>query len=224
MQSPAETPSPGDARKASASSQGWESDPAASGFAGLLATLTAPGQKSGSAWNDDDLADDVATLSYERALRTHARYKSSDPGGWPLTGAANPEPSLFHPADATPPAALDANTDADAEASPLSAEPDRKCASITIRLSKAECTQLRSRAAEAGLTLSAYLRSCTLEAEALRAEVKEALAQLRSGASAPRPAAPLRRSWFGWLLRLLPRWHPCQRVVHACSEARADAS
>jgi len=34
---------------------------------------------------------------------------------------------------------------------------------------------------EAGLTVSAYLRSCTFEAEALRAQVKEALAELRTG-------------------------------------------
>ncbi len=55
----------------------------------------------------------------------------------------------------------------------------RKTASITIRLSNAECAQLHQRAAEAGLTISAYLRSCICEVEALRAQVKEALAQLR---------------------------------------------
>ena len=45
-------------------------------FAGLLASLTAPEQKRAGAWNDDDLAEDVATLSYERALRAHSRYKA----------------------------------------------------------------------------------------------------------------------------------------------------
>jgi citrate lyase subunit beta/citryl-CoA lyase len=57
-------------------------------------------------------------------------------------------------------------------------EGNKKCASITIRLSKTECDQLRKRAAQAGLTVSAYLRSCTFEAEALRAQVKDVLAAL----------------------------------------------
>ena len=30
-----------------------------------------------------DLGEDVATLSYERALRAHARYKPADRGDWP---------------------------------------------------------------------------------------------------------------------------------------------
>ncbi len=58
-------------------------------------------------------------------------------------------------------------------------ERNLKSASITIRMSTSECEQLRKRAAEAGLTVSAYLRSCTFEAESLRALVKETLAQLR---------------------------------------------
>jgi predicted DNA binding CopG/RHH family protein len=70
-------------------------------------------------------------------------------------------------------------------------DPTRKSASIHIRLSAAENAQLRQRAAEAGLTVSAYLRSCVLEAEMLRAQVKQALAQLRA---APAPEKP-RRWW-----------------------------
>jgi hypothetical protein len=67
---------------------------------------------------------------------------------------------------------------------------DLKCASITIRLSEAECAQLRQRAAEAGLTISAYLRSCTFEAESLRALVRDTMAQLRQATNAAaRPTA-----------------------------------
>jgi hypothetical protein len=65
---------------------------------------------------------------------------------------------------------------------------EKKSASITIRVSSAECDQLRQRAAEAGLTVSAYLRSCALEAESLRAQVKDALAAIR--AAAPQPPQP----------------------------------
>jgi hypothetical protein len=63
-----------------------------------------------------------------------------------------------------------------------------KNASITIRMSAAECEQLRGRAAEAGMTVSAYLRSCIFEVEGLRAQVKAAVAQIRSTA-APAEAA-----------------------------------
>ena len=69
-------------------------------------------------------------------------------------------------------------------------ERNLKDASITIRMSKAECAQLHRRAAEAGLTVSAYLRSCTFEAESLRAMVKDTLAQLRSATPQPKPAPP----------------------------------
>jgi hypothetical protein len=88
-------------------------------------------------------------------------------------------------------------------------ERNLKCTSVTIRLSQAECAQLRTRAAEAGLTVSAYLRSCTFEAESLRAMVKDTLARLRTGAPAEEPvvSAPTGRSWLGRIARLLPVGH-----------------
>ncbi len=113
--------------------------------------------KPDPAWNDSELAEDVATISYEQALRTHARSHAKDGDARVACGP------------------IEGN----------SGKPART-ASITIRLSEAECAQLRQRAAESGLTVSAYLRSCTLEVESLRAQVKDTLAQLR----APKRAAP----------------------------------
>jgi hypothetical protein len=81
----------------------------------------------------------------------------------------------------------------------LSASPDRslKRASVTIRLTEPECAQMRRRAAEAGLTVSAYLRSCAFEVETLRTQVKETLAQLREPAPAPTATLPSRQKpWF----------------------------
>jgi hypothetical protein len=101
-------------------------------------------------------------------------------------------------------------------------ERNLKDSSITIRMSKAECAQLHRRAAEAGLTVSAYLRSCTFEAESLRAMVKDTLAQLRSVTTQqakPTDAAPPLRSRFrklaAWLRNLLTPWHGSQRVARA---------
>ena len=123
-------------------------------------------------------------------------------------------------AAATPPAAPPSSAQAEpwATHAPAAAlERNLKSASITIRLSKAECAQLRKRAAQAGLTVSAYLRSCTFEAETLRTLVKDALAQLRPATSKRNQAASssVRRSWLGWLLRFLPRWHSSQRIARA---------
>jgi len=211
--------------------------PTSPSFAGLLAALTAPAPKT--AWNNDDLADDVATLSYEHALRTHARYKPADSSDRAIAQAAEPEtappretiqddltlagkaPSLWMPPGW------------DEEAEPQSArglstmlERNLKRASITIRLSKPECEQLRKRAAAAGLTVSAYLRSCTFEAEALRAQVKETLAELRKSAvpekqheqsaashTMGRRSSAL-RSLFEWFLRFVPHWQD-QRAARA---------
>ncbi len=164
-------------------------EPSANGFAGLLASLAAP-QKPSTSPLDDELADDIATISYEPALRTSA--------------ARQPLPTE------TPAAQV---SSAEAPSSPTRER--LKTASITIRLSEAECGQLRQRAAEAGLSVSAYLRSCTLEVESLRAQVKETLVQFRQSSptrsaaiapvqSQPSPAAPgiLHRLWpFGFFRR-----------------------
>ena len=58
---------------------------------------------------------------------------------------------------------------------------------VSIRLSSIESEQLRQRAAESGISVSAYMRSCVLEAEHLRAQVKQALAELRASHPIPRP-------------------------------------
>jgi hypothetical protein len=196
---------------------------ASSSFVGMLAALAAPASAAadrGPTWRDDGLEDDVATLSYEHALRAHARYRPVDDDDRSLTQIADPGPIRNReplPAAAIPAgpaatyAAVPTSGDTEPEATQgLATELDRslKCASITIRLSKAECAQLHRRAAEAGLTVSAYLRSCTIEAESLRTLVKETLAELRSAASKGKQtcSAPARRSWFQRLLAVLPRW------------------
>jgi len=187
-------------------------------FAGLLAALAAPSPAPAerpNAWGEDGLADDVATLSYERALRAHARYRPPEPG-FPVVAKTvdqesaricaalpdeKPEATQEEPAQNAVPASAFAGRQ-----SPTSvfSAPDRnlKNASVTIRMSKAECAQLHRRAAEAGLTVSAYLRSCTFEAESLRAMVKETLAQLRTMHPEAKPSAaspPSRRGWREWL-------------------------
>jgi len=193
---------------------------ATDGFAGLLAALASPVRKAEPAWNDDALADDVATLSYERALQARARYRAANPSDYSLTDAVDFSPYPASPAVASAVAApLPTRATAPVPASvsaPTPLDRNLKCASITIRMSQAECEQLRHRAAEAGLSVSAYLRSCTFEAESLRELVRDTMAQLRSvkeKATQPVPMAqpkqlPERRAngFFAWFSRLfLPR-------------------
>jgi hypothetical protein len=124
--------------------------PNAPGFASLLSSLTSPSTESAEPWDNSGLAEDVATISYEHALRTQTRSKP----------AVDHSPAMRRAKDSAP-----------------------KTAIITLRMTQTECAQLHERAAEAGLTVSAYLRSCVFEVENLRAQVREALAQFRSAAS-----------------------------------------
>ena len=184
----------------------------------MLATLTAaansPGhtgdrpltqpRKAASIWDDDGLADDVATLSYEQALRSHSGYHAvqTEELAVPMP-ARNFVPEARHPACAQ------------------SAEKKRQPRSIiiTVRVSEAECAVLRQRAAEAGLTVSAYLRSCTFEAESLRAMVKETLAKMRSAQAEARPVAATPRShilgWPGRAARWMTPWRRAETAVRA---------
>lgn len=162
--------------------------PASTSFAGMLAALAKPPADSAdpaSIWNGNDLGEDVVTLSYERALRAHARYKPSDPAEWTAAQILDKgqdeaqERRLHFPTPAGTEPLLTANAMRRG-----AQDQDLRSASVTIRVSKAECERLRRRATEAGVTVSAYLRSCTLEAETLRAQVKEALEEMRTATKA----------------------------------------
>ena len=189
----------------------------------MLAAFATPGQKKPPARDLDGLEDDVATLSYERALRAHARYRSPEASDHALTQPYKAEcipveaATALDNAPATSsrtqqvPAFSQSEPEPQTDSRPEFAHADSayernlKSASITIRLSKAECDQLRQRAAAAGLTISAYLRSCTVEAESLRTQVKETLAQLRAQ-SAPENQPAIRPARISWLARLRMLW------------------
>jgi hypothetical protein len=153
--------------------------PVPSGFAGLLASFTSSPESDPeeveTLWSGVDLGEDVATLGYEQSLR-HPR----DHGDRPF----NQNTATVDAQDAGDGEEIQPGEGWPAEpgaAAAASADRDYRKASVTIRLSEAESVRLRRRAAEAGLTVSAYLRSCVLEADALRAQVKQALAEIRSG-------------------------------------------
>jgi hypothetical protein len=57
---------------------------------------------------------------------------------------------------------------------------EKKQTTMSMRLSLQDADQLRMCAAESGMTVSAYMRSCILEGDHLRSQVKQALAELRA--------------------------------------------
>jgi hypothetical protein len=155
-------------------------------FANFLESLTAPAKKPDGMWDDTALLDDVATISYEEALRSHRRV--------PPVEALPEDESL----SATAPTA--------SQTPPVAKGKKRKTASITIRLTEAEEAQLHERAAAAQLSVSAYLRSCIFEAEALRAQVKQALARMQAPPPISTSAAHVDKPPRNWHARFLSRF------------------
>lgn len=56
---------------------------------------------------------------------------------------------------------------------------------ISIRLAPAERALIKARAADAGMSASAYMRQCALEVEQLRAQVQQAIAAMEGKPSVP---------------------------------------
>ncbi|UWZ84676.1 plasmid mobilization protein [Occallatibacter riparius] len=178
-------------------------------FAGMLADIASPEKKFPPARDLDGLAEDIATLTYEHALKTHARYRpSSDHALSPEAQPSQPAfPASLPLFDSSP-----ASADLPQRTAPLSAQASslctdaagRKSASVTVRLTRAENDQLRQRAGEAGLTISAYLRSCAFEVESLRTQVKQTIAEMRhtepTPAQSPQHQSRLTRL-FSWKKR-----------------------
>lgn len=154
-------------------------------FADLLASFT--GKLQGDRWDDSALEDDVTTISYEDALRSARRSRGVQLAG-PLVSAESQK------------------TDTPKSRSRKSCNRSEKAkgASVTIRVTADEHAQLQARAAAAEVSVSAYLRSCIFEAEALRAEVKEALVQIQSAKESAEPERNGRR--WRWERYISPAW------------------
>jgi hypothetical protein len=117
--------------------------------------------------------DELATLSYEHALRAPSRVQPQSPKRAAKTSLETRLSPTIKPSPAA-----------------IQIADSRRCRT-TIRLTAAENELLHTRAAESGLAVSAYIRSCVLEVESLRAQVKQMMTEMRSTpacAQAWRPA------------------------------------
>lgn len=88
-----------------------------------------------------------------------------------------------------------------------------RLAALSIRLAPAERALIQTRAAEAGVTASAYMRQCVLEVEQMRAEFRRRLTALECEAATASPASVAPISVPGFFARLAQRVFP--RRSHA---------
>jgi hypothetical protein len=87
---------------------------------------------------------------------------------------------------------------------------------ISIRLAPAERALIRTRAAEAGISASAYIRQCALEVEQLRAQVREALAAIECKTPVPvQPPATNHGPTLGFFARLAQKILPARGAALA---------
>lgn len=174
-----------------AASASTQPSPNRANFAGLLELFATSDRRPVRAadWSQNQAEDDIASLSYDRALRMHTRTQPVQ---------------LASPTAAETPPAADSTPTADAPPDP------RKSASVTIRLSQNELELLHARATESGLNVSAYLRSCIFDVEDLRAQVKHTLRELRTAnVSTDTPLHPR------WYHIFFPRRPALQRSAQA---------
>jgi len=89
---------------------------------------------------------------------------------------------------------------------PAAGRPERQV-SMSLRVAASEQALIKARAAEAGLSVSAYLRQCALEVEKLRAQVHHTLAMIesRSEQKAGHIAPAIQMPRDGFLARLRQR-------------------
>jgi hypothetical protein len=152
-------------------------------------------------FDEESLAPDTVTLS---AGKLSPAKKAVPP---PTFGTVlsetvlpendDPEPLVPRPLDSGPLALV----------WPAAGKPERQV-SMSLRVAASEQALIKARAAEAGLSVSAYLRQCALEVEKLRAQVHHTLAMLEQNPSRTLAAGPppVQVSPAGFLTRL------CQRI------------
>ncbi len=136
--------------------------PTEESFAAFLAKLAEqPASEAsldrGDVFEDGASADEIAALSYEHALRTPAKKQVESA---PLR---------------VPDAALVKES---ATISLITAE--KRKTRTSICMTQSESALLRQRAEENHLSVSAYVRACVFEVEALRAQVKQMIAQMHA--------------------------------------------
>jgi hypothetical protein len=145
-----------------------------------------------AAFEDQHIAPDKATLSTlaKPLASTSAAAQEATPGsfGSVLSGTLSPDISSGPLALVWP-----------------SAEKSERQVSMSLRVAASEQALIKARAAEAGLSVSAYLRQCALEVENLRAQVHHRLALMGQEQNPIRSLSSGSPATSGFLARLRQR-------------------
>lgn len=148
-------------------------------------------------------ADGIREVTYSSALRaSNSRRKvrtdlvlpTPEPAAEPKPArrarqpkSSRPKPSPKHsrraPSDLTGIHAI-----APAKSSTGIQPSSNRVVSLSVRLAAEECALVKSRAAEARLSVSAYLRQCALDVDAMRIFVEKISAELQASTAAPHAA------------------------------------
>jgi hypothetical protein len=150
-------------------------------------------RKSTATVEREDVAREIRNIR-TRNLRTQSHAAKNA-----AASAVKPEPK------STPKAFREALEEAVQPTELVTAQPAElgRQVAISIRLAPAERALIKTRAAEAGITASAYIRQCALEVEQLRTQVRETILALELGAaSAVAPMSPPASPSLGFFARL----------------------
>lgn len=137
--------------------------------------------------------------------KTHPVARAQTPAKTSLRKQEKPQPAFRE-------VLAEAISPSEAIVKPQPIELSRQVA-ISIRLAPSERALIKTRAAEAGITASAYIRQCALEVEQLREQVRQAVTAMNRGARSvaatpvvnPGPST----GFFAWMARkFLPRKTP----------------
>jgi predicted DNA binding CopG/RHH family protein len=206
-------------------------------FAGMLARASSSEERARKWLAEDESIpsdEEITSLSYEQALRKHARRPSVDQTSERIDRVATmaaealeerrkqarvieQEPIIEEPGRSNNFAAAESaafnlfdeklpgdtvqfSTPLPQPSTEVIKAAETKAVSVTLRVSQQEANQLRKRAATAGLTVSAYIRSCVCEADLLRAQVKSALIEMRQASTQTNVNSSANRHWWGRLV------------------------
>jgi hypothetical protein len=166
-----------------------------------------------SAWASSRTAkapppDGIREVTYSSALHaSNSRRKVRTDLVLPAQEPTSiPKPARPQPRTPKPPPSRRKSSPADAESGPQEdsalapakaahslQRPSNRVVSLSVRLAAEECALVKSRAADARLSVSAYLRQCVLDVDAMRIFVEKISAELRANADVnafSRPVVP----------------------------------
>lgn len=149
-----------------------------------MGAVPAPTAAGTASRHEPPKTDSAKKRGLARRATKQAQAKSADARAAAATSTPAAAKAVPVPKDSAPRATFwDVLGDAVRPAEMVAAQPAAlaRQVAISIRLAPAERALIKTRAAEAGVSASAYMRQCALEVEQLREQVRQAIAAMERG-------------------------------------------